>query len=182
MKTITVTYSALQEILLESSIGDLERNTIAAFPDTKGRQNATIPVTVMDMTILPGQKTIQCKATTRNTNSNSTYQTQILFQDVRYAQEGDTQQTVSFQSSDGEEYNIVPLEKTRTQVQVACSCLDFYWTFAAYNSSDGSLIGPAPEPYTSAPNAAPRNPNHSPGLCKHLMALGSELQSQNLMR
>ena len=179
MITITIPASHFFKLLNETSFGELQNKTNAAFGDSRKQEQNTIKV--IDLVISPGEKAIQINAKTRNTNSNNTYDTNLVFLDVEYVEKG-TPQAVNFTASDGQQYYIKPLQQHRTQVQVSCSCLDFYWTFAAWNSADGSLLGPAPEPYAKKTDRAPRNPTKTPGLCKHLDAVGEAVKRQGLLR
>lgn len=83
-----------------------------------------------------------------------------------------------------------------SEVQVWCSCSDYYWTFQYYNmqtrNNDGSclnLYGSAHYPKSYNPlskkgkeSKAPlRNPGRNPGMCKHLMLLVAMLMEDDLI-
>jgi hypothetical protein len=182
MKTITVPFSTFQSVITEaSSLDQLERSAIAAFPETRRRQHLVNTIQIVDYQVIPGQNTLTIKAITRNTDGGGEYQSNIQFNDVIYSPQPSAQ-TVVLDASDGQQYNVEFIRRSSTNVQVACNCLDFYWTFATWNHGDGSLLGPKPEPYQATSNRGPRNPSRAPGLCKHLMRLSTELQRQQIVK
>ena len=58
-----------------------------------------------------------------------------------------------------------------TTVKVRCSCPDFTWRFGPYNYEHRALLGKKYPLYTKKTNRPPVNPDHIPGLCKHLMSV-----------
>lgn len=57
----------------------------------------------------------------------------------------------------------------KTKIRVRCSCLDFYHTYALWDYNSGCLFGTKPRPYKrKTTTRPPRNPNHYPGMCKHI--------------
>jgi hypothetical protein len=61
-----------------------------------------------------------------------------------------------------------------TACGVRCLCADYYYTWWFFNKQKGAYVGSEPPPYTrvSPPSGLPpRNPLHTPGLCKHLIRL-----------
>lgn len=79
-------------------------------------------------------------------------------------------------------YKVHPIS-VDTDVQVRCTCEDFNHTFAWYNLKDGSLYGPKPAKYKRVPGSTrpPRNPEKTPGLCKHLMALFAQMYNKGII-
>jgi hypothetical protein len=65
-----------------------------------------------------------------------------------------------------------------TPVKVSCTCQDFYWRFAPWNDENGCLHGAPPEPYEKKTDRKPVNPDHIPGLCKHLLNAVAVLQER----
>lgn len=71
-------------------------------------------------------------------------------------------------SHEGELYYAKKHKLTNT-VRVNCSCSDFYFTFSWWNWQRRCLFGKKPMPYTRKTTSYPeRNPQHLPGLCKHI--------------
>lgn len=78
-----------------------------------------------------------------------------------------------------------------SEVQVWCSCSDYYWTMQYYNcENDVDKYGRYPDRYipkTKAgydafkQNKPIRNPSRSPGMCKHLMLLMATLMEKGLI-
>lgn len=66
----------------------------------------------------------------------------------------------------------------KNYVRVRCGCQDFRFRFAWEDRANGCLYGGVPKGYTPVPgsNRPPVNPNHIPGMCKHIFmcAKGSE--------
>jgi hypothetical protein len=104
----------------------------------------------------------------------------MLFSDVVY-EDGDQGDNVTFKGSDNQEYHIQPIQLSRNNVKVRCSCLDFRWRFALWNSKDGSLYGDPPGPYKKKTNRPPVNPQRVPALCKHLMKTTIALKQSGVL-
>lgn len=79
-----------------------------------------------------------------------------------------------------------------SEVQVWCSCSDYYWTWQYYNcDNDVDIYGKYPEKYTPKTkrgfeamkqNKPLRNPNKRPGMCKHLMLLLATLMENGVVQ
>lgn len=173
----------LGDLLYEKSLTDLERETIQSLPTTTKRQYATDTIQVSSINIVPYTQTgeLLVKAVTKNNDGGKTYDTQMLFDGVKFENE-DTPENITFTASDGEQYHIVPITATGNEVKVRCNCLDFYYRFALWNFNDGSLYGKKPAPYRrKTDNYPPVNPQQTPGLCKHLMKLADALTQSNIL-
>lgn len=78
-----------------------------------------------------------------------------------------------------------------SEVQVWCSCSDYYWTFQYYNcDNDVDIYKRYPERYIPKSKAGYeafkknqplRNPSKSPGMCKHLMLLLATLMDKGVV-
>ena len=65
---------------------------------------------------------------------------------------------------------------SQSQVRVACSCSDYYYTFGLWNYNEGGHFGRKPRAYIRKTTTYPeRNPNHLPGICKHIWHLTDTL-------
>lgn len=79
-----------------------------------------------------------------------------------------------------------------SEVQVWCSCSDYYWTWQYYNcDNDVDIYGKYPERYTPKTqkgfeamrkNKPLRNPSRRPGMCKHLMLLLATLMESGVVQ
>lgn len=160
----------------------LHQNIVAGFPNTKKRQHATNEVTIVNVEFIPyvGTKMLHVRSNTRSTNGNRYHQS-IQFTNVAFeSQSSDT--NVTFTGADGVEYNIVPIILMDHNVKVRCDCLDFYFRFANWNFSDKSIVGRAPVPYHRKTLNHPEvNPNHTPGMCKHIIKIIEHMHQQQLL-
>lgn len=57
-----------------------------------------------------------------------------------------------------------------TPIQVSCTCKNYVYTWAYYNAQKGSHFGPLPKIEPPKGLRPPRNPEHIPGMCKHIAA------------
>lgn len=178
MKTITLPLN----YLIETPISQLYSNTINDF-DTP-RQQSSGRVQVISKEFIPAVRNgiLTVKAVTRS--SAKQYETRISFRGVDYVvdEEEEPVDSFTFTAADGQDYIILPVSENNTDVQVNCSCLDFYYRFSVWNSQDGSLLGQPPPPYIKKTDREPVNPNGVAGLCKHLIALTDDLERENLIR
>lgn len=168
--------------LNEDTMVDLQRNIVWGFPNTKKRQYATDPVQIVQMKMKPWQKSTKLLIDVLAKGvEGKTYQSQILFQQVKYEKE-DTDQNVTFVAVDGESYNIQPIPLTSNHVKVRCQCLDFYYRFAHWNKQHNVLYGRSPPLYRRKTTTRPPvNPGRVPGICKHLIKTVAALQDAGIL-
>ena len=79
-----------------------------------------------------------------------------------------------------------------SEIQVWCSCSDYYWTWQYYNcDNEVDVYGKYPERYTPKTkrgfeamrkNQPLRNPTKRPGMCKHLMLLLATLMDNGVIQ
>ena len=164
---------------LESSLVDLYRRSVDAFPGTTRRQHATDTVRVEHVDWVPfrGVGTLFVKGLCRNEGRKN--ECIILFKGVDY-RGGDSRGSVPISASDGSVIRIGPLSESKGDVLVRCSCPDFRWRFAHWNRGDGSLFGREPRKYEARLRPGSSNPDESPGLCKHLMKMAKILGESGL--
>ena len=103
-----------------------------------------------------------------------------------------------FKTTNGEGYTVVTNNiPEKSEVQVWCSCSDYYWTFQYFNIStknkDGSclnLYGSSGyprvynhrSPIGQKSKRPLRNPGRHPGMCKHLMLLVAMLMEDEIIK
>jgi hypothetical protein len=157
----------------ESSIEDLYKSTVRAFPRTTKRQHAVHPIVVEQLRCLPflGVRTLFIKGHTRNENRH--YDTIILFKNVDY-----TKNEVKVTAIDGKTYNFAKISFENNDVSLRCNCPDFNWRFNYYNSLDKSLYGTKRSKYEG--HGMPANPLQLPGMCKHIMATTKALNDAGI--
>lgn len=174
----------LQQItsLMERTYADLEQKTRAFVPPSKKRQHAVQPVQVSKVEFVPARPSQVLTVKVLVTSGPNKYQTSVMFQDVIY-EDGDQADNASFTAADGEEYHIVPIDLTKSNVKVHCNCLDFYYRFAPSNNKDKSLLGNPPPPYQrKTATRPPVNPTQVPGVCKHLIKTITSLRQVGITR
>lgn len=162
------------DILTESSVLDLYKSAVEAFPNTQMRQYATQPIMVESIRWLPylGLKTLFVKAEVRNEDRH--YSPMILFKNVDYTGRG-----VKIRGSDGQEYSFAKLSLEGNDVLLRCGCADFSYRFNYYNHLDRSLYGSKRSKYEGL-GGPPANPKKMPGMCKHLLKTAAVLGGAGL--
>lgn len=150
--------------LQESSIQDLYKSCLLAFPKTTKRQHAVDPVVVESLRWVPyqGVKTLFVSSDVRNETRH--YKTIIVFKEVNYLKN-----EVYIKANDGKFYKFGKLSLENSNVLLRCDCPDFKWRFNYYNHLDKSLFGKKRSKYENQ-GGAPANPKELPGMCKHIMA------------
>lgn len=173
-----------------STYQDLERRTIAGFPNTTKRQHVVQPLQVTRTEFVPFVPTgnLRCDATVVSNNPEQptpgpiTYYPQIMFSGIEF-QDENTPENVTLKTTSNKDVNVVPISLSDNTVKVRCTCLDFYHRFAEYNFGDDSLYGKKPPPYqrktTTRPDA---NPTKTPGVCKHVMKTILALRDAGLIK
>lgn len=156
--------------LFESSLQDLYKSAVLAFPRTTKRQHATQPVEIINLEWTPfvGMKTLFIKGLAKNEDRQ--YNTIVLLKNVNYDSD-----KLKIIANDGMQYSFAPLSLEDTQVNVRCNCNDFLWRFNYYNHLDKSLYGRKRSKYEGT-TGIKANPLEYPGMCKHLMKTITALQ------
>lgn len=153
-------------MLLESSLNDLFRSAVVAFPETRKRQHATDTVRIVQLSWTPyiGVKTLFLRGLAENRRGGGgEYRPIILFKGVQYSDDGEVKVV-----ADGKFYRFAQLSESDNDALVRCDCGDFYWRFNYYDHLDKSLYGNKRKKYEGE---MPINPTKSPGMCKHLMKM-----------
>lgn len=166
-------------VLLETSTMHQLRSSANVFFDTPREQSAG-RVQLAKVQYIPavGDNVLIVKAETRS--SEKVYETVIQFTNVKYVNDA-TPHAVPLELN-GSQISIMPIRANQNDVQVNCTCMDFYWRFAMYNNKDKSLLGEPPAPYVKKTNRRPNNPDQVPGACKHLMKLANQLRAANILK
>lgn len=165
-----------------STADQLDNNIRAAWPDTRKRQNATNEVTVTTTEFIPyiGMKTLHIRSHTRSNGHD--HQQAVQFLNVAFAN-GDSDSVVTIEATDGTETSLIPINLATHNIKCRCTCMDFRFRFANYNSSDKALVGRPPPPYVRKTTTRPPvNPMQVPGVCKHILKLIQVLQQQGVVK
>jgi hypothetical protein len=164
-------------ILLELSYDTLLSNTRSNFDSGRDDRSGRVKIVNTVFVPAPGSDELQIEGQART--ANSSYNTRAIFENVIFKNDPD-QNTASIIATDGEEYHFNRINKGRSDIKVSCSCLDFYYRFAAFNHKANALASEPPKPYVKKTDRAPVNPNEVPGVCKHIIRLVEELEKSDL--
>jgi hypothetical protein len=167
---------AKDDVLLEISYNKLLRSTDSKMP---GRSDRASDVTLTNTVFIPYVNDNYLEVESEARTKNGKYITRIVFENVVFKDEGDNGMSKII-SPDGTEYYFKPINKNRSDVKVSCTCLDFYYRFAAFNQRDNALASDPPKPYVKKTDRAPVNPSEISGVCKHLIRMVDELEKDNV--
>jgi hypothetical protein len=166
-------------MLNETSLADLYLSSVAAFPGTTKRQNATDSVVVehMDWVAFKGVGTLFVKATVKNEGRKN--ESIVLFKGVKY-RENRGKGVIPLATSNGKTVLLEALSAKGTDVSVRCTCGDFMYRFNYYDHLDKSLFGRRRRKYEGL-GLWEANPSESPGMCKHLMKVMRALSEAKVL-
>lgn len=160
----------------ESTYNTLLAKTVASFPTTnRDATSSAVAVTSIGYIAHPSNGSLEVKAAT---SGSQPYTQHVMFDRVQFAPNSSA---ISVNGLDGSNITIQPIQSTKAQVRVACSCLDFHYRFAVWNYNDGSLIGDKPPLYQRKTDRPPVNPTQTPGLCKHLIRVVDRLKTDGVV-
>jgi hypothetical protein len=128
-----------------------------------------------------GVKSLLCIGEARGT---SLYPVYMVFYDVEYSDVKDQWHTVRVAPSTDVEYWMKPIDGAKNPVRVYCGCTDFRFSYEYYNHKRNALF-PAkkPTPYTRKTTTRPeKNPEHLPGICKHLNEFAGLLHMRGIIK
>jgi hypothetical protein len=162
-------------LLSESSLEDLYKSTVLAFPRTTMRQYATHSIIIKELSWLPfkGMKTLFIKG--RAQNEEREYNPIVLLKRVNY-----NGHQVTITATDGLEYSFDRLSLEHTDALIRCNCKDFGWRFRHQNHLHRSLYGSDGKPYQALYRPGSSNPLRMEGMCKHLIKLVGVLDSAGI--
>ena len=162
---------------LETSIVDLYKSTVDAFPNTTMRQHATDPIVISHLNWIPyvGMKTLFIKGLAQNEGRE--YNPIIVFKQVEY---NTNENYIKLNANDGKIYHLKQLSLENNDVMVRCGCNDFSYRFNYYNHLDKSLYNRKRKKYESN-GGPPANPKEMPGMCKHLLKMTKALRQSSIL-
>ena len=164
------------KILLEISYNNLLRNTDKHF---SGRSKRASDVALTNTVFIPYINDNYLEIESESRTKNGKYISRIVFENVVFKDEGD-EKSAKIISPDGTEYYFKPINRRKVNVKVSCTCLDFYYRFAAFNQRDDALASDPPDPYVKKTDRPPVNPAKVSGVCKHLIRMVDELEKDNV--
>lgn len=169
----------MENIITETSTIHQLKSTVNVFFDTP-RDQKSRQVIVDHLAFIPYTEDQQLLVRANTRTKTNKYSTSILFDDVKYV-EKETPRAIEILANN-DKYYILPIQKNRSDVLVACTCLDFYYMFSVWNQKDMSLFGDPPEPYIKKTDRPLRNPQRQPGVCKHILRLSDEVIGKGILR
>lgn len=164
------------KMLLEDSFNKLYRNTTSGFVTDRDNNSNRIQLTTTFF--IPSNDSLQIRAKAKS--DGPIYDTVAFFNRVEYSDENNPD-AISFIAPDNSKYYINQIDGNEN-VQVNCTCLDFYYRFAVWNNRNNSLYGDAPAPYIKKTDRLSQNPRRLPGLCKHLLKLFDYLEREQIIK
>lgn len=130
-------------------------------------------VKIVSVTPIQRTKSLIVKA---EAYGSSLYAVTLVLYDLAYQPTADKEHPIRTVDKLGNEAYIQQLKFSNARVQVRCTCMDFRMTWAYYNKENKALSGPAFPKYVRKTTTRPeRNPEHTPGLCKHVKTLVERL-------
>lgn len=175
------------ELLFERTMNSLVTVTRQNFGT--GRDDRSNVVKINNIRYIPSvqQGWLEVRCDTSSGTSGETYETVIRFDGVGFVDRetfnnstnDPSAKVVDLTGTDGSVYYARYDNAKSLDVQVRCTCEDFRWRFAPYNHGDGSLYGNPPPPYSKKTDKPPVNPMKTPGVCKHLRKLKTELERED---
>lgn len=165
---------------IETSLADLYKSTLKAFPKTTKRQHAIDDVKVERLEWVPflGVKTLFIKGLVRNESRK--YDSIILLKNVIY-KESEGKKTIKIKMSTGKEYFVEQIDSSKNDVLLRCNCQDFYWRFNHFDKLDKSLFGRGRTKYNALERPGTANPMEMAGMCKHLIKMAKIIKETNLL-
>lgn len=167
-----------EQLISEALYRTLYDKTLSTFPETDRLSNSK-RVQILTAQYIPhfDNDVLEIVASTKT--STSKYNTKVMFDKVQFMDTNYDDKALKLQTYDGVFY-IRPIYMSRVNVKVSCSCLDFHYRFAVWDHKAKALVGNPPPPYVKKTDRPPVNPNKTPGVCKHLMALFDKLKKEHI--
>ena len=164
---------------IETSLADLYKSTVKAFPKTTKRQHAIDDVKVERLEWVPflGVKTLFIKGLAKNNDKK--YECIMLFKNINY-KDKQGKKIIEIKTSTGSEEFLEQINPNNNDVLLRCNCMDFYWRANYANHLDKSLFGRKRKKYESK-GLFSANPENSPMMCKHLIKLSKVLAESKII-
>lgn len=155
---------------------------ISSTKKAREKMNQVKKVEILQIKPVVQTNQLYVKAQAQGISLPKLYQLTLVFSGITYSQ---TQTTKTPLTADLGHGNKVYLEQPTLshKVQARCSCHDYYFMWQYYNRQEKALFGKAFPKYIRKTDHLPeRNPDHVPGLCKHLIVLVDKLAKAGLLK
>lgn len=134
------------------------------------RKAYTSSVTRRLVKVVPfiGTKSVLFHFNSRATSGKTSWDVFFFFSELEITVEsqGKSFMKVTYKNED---HWIEKPSMKKTPLRVRCSCPDFRYRFAPWNEKEGAIYGGKAAKYTKKTNRPVQNPQHTPGMCKHLV-------------
>lgn len=153
----------------------------ASFSQINARQGSPRPVAIISKVPVLHTKTLTIKAESQGTKI---YPLVMIFYNVDFSLEKDKSHPLLVRPLLGDSFFMQILSKSNNPVQLRCQCPFFRFAWSEENKATKALSGPVFSAYIQKTSRAPRpsvNPQHLPGVCKHLVGLINKLESTGML-
>jgi len=149
------------------------------FDNGKYIQNAkSVHLLNVDVILTPGVRTLRAKAESQTRRFPYIEFYNVMFTDTEG--EGYTKQ---IRTASNKIYYLQPMDFDKQKIAVRCTCPDFYFTGSFWLKQKGALAFTRRKTYRRKTTWwPPRNPQHIPTLCKHLVALFNMMSHNNFFQ
>lgn len=163
---------------LKHTIDSLVRSTLRA---RKGF-NAVKRVEILSVAPVLRTRQVLIRGQAHGQAERRLYPLLIMASQVSFSDERDRKHPLEVNLGNGERIYMEKLSATRHKVQVRCDCKDFYFMWQYWNSKESALFGGKfPKYQRKTAHYPERNPDHVPGICKHLMTLADRLGREGII-
>lgn len=143
------------------------------------KQGLPRPVSILSTNPILHNKTLTIKAQAQGTKL---YPMVLTLYNVDYSIEKDGLHPLLVRPRFGESFYMSPASESENPVQVRCQCPFFRFAWAQWNLQEKALTGPAFTQYVrKTQTRAEVNPNHIPGVCKHLLGFFDRLNRDRIL-
>lgn len=156
------------------------RDLMESAEKTRKKMNKSGTVKVLNMKPLVGNDSLTINAEAYGTRK---YPMTMTFFNIDYSEEQTRDYPLAVTPQKGTRFYMPQLDEDTLPVQVRCQCPDFRFTWAEWDKKEHSLSGRNfPRYRRKTENRPERNPDHAPGLCKHLYGLVERLKRDRIMK
>ena len=153
--------------------------TVSQIMEAVNNRGEPRKVQVTNVTPLIGVKSLSVRG---QAMGEKLYPVVATFYNVDYSLEKDDAHPLRVVVEEGRTAWMQPISQTNNPVQVRCQCPDYRHTYAHWNKGQKVLAGRAfPHYERKTAHMLERNPNHVPGVCKHLVGLFERLKRDRIL-
>lgn len=158
---------------------------LASTKKFRDRQYDSRKVILNKIVYFPIKKELHFIGNAPSIRNGKIYKLQMVFLGVESSDKKDTKHPITYThyTRSGKRVRMYLTKPTKnSEVKVKCTCPDYYYTFEYYNQKHNALVGKH-KPYIRKTTTYPeRNPQHIPGVCKHICAFFIRLLRKDLIK